>query len=424
MWQNFWGMVKNLNKDIYIGKRRESNIKIIAVCCLFFVFLLFPFVLLNFKQHLYYSAGLTIFNMVTFAVASAIAWFKKNRRIPAILVTVCMAILCSIYTIDETTEGFAILWAVIFPVAIMYFLDVRLGIAFSFYFELLFIFCFYTPFRSYFHIYSEIFMSRFPLLYFCIIVIDVLAMVQYHNNTLESNEYNERLRVEVDKQTKKADERADKISEMSIQVMQTLANAIDAKDTYTNEHSFRVAKYSVCLARALGWSERRISQLKHDAMVHDIGKIGVPDAILNKDGKLTSDEYGQIKSHTTAGFQICENAKFFPNAKYVVRYHHERYDGTGYPDGLKGNEIPESARVVAIADAFDAMNSDRVYRKALSMDKIIEELRNGAGTQFDPNFVNIFIHLIETDQLPLGSKDFQVTNEIFNSESFKGFSRS
>lgn len=198
--------------------------------------------------------------------------------------------------------------------------------------------------------------------------------------------------------TEKANASAEKMM-LSMKMLETLAGTLDAKDKYTNGHSMRVAFYSTKLAEELGWDKERISVLRYEALLHDIGKIGVPDAILNKPSRLSEMEFGLIKSHTIVGADILKNMVAVPEATKVARYHHERYDGKGYPDGLQGTEIPFNARIVGIADAYDAMNSDRIYRKALSQDIIRNELINGRGTQFDPELLDKFLEMLDSDKL-------------------------
>ena len=188
---------------------------------------------------------------------------------------------------------------------------------------------------------------------------------------------------------------------LSMKMLETLAGTLDAKDKYTNGHSMRVAFYSTRLAEALGWSKEQISMLRYEALLHDIGKIGVPDAILNKPAKLSEMEFGLIKSHTIVGSDILKNMIAVPGACEVARYHHERYDGKGYPSGLSGTDIPLNARIVCIADAYDAMSSDRIYRKALSREKIRQELIDGSGTQFDPELLNKFVEIMDADKLDI-----------------------
>lgn len=186
---------------------------------------------------------------------------------------------------------------------------------------------------------------------------------------------------------------------LSFKMLETLAGTIDAKDKYTNGHSMRVAIYATRLAEKLGWDQERIERLRYEALLHDIGKIGVPDAILNKPARLTDVEFDLIKSHTVVGADILKNMVAVPNAAEVARYHHERYDGKGYPSNISGSEIPVNARIVCIADSFDAMSSDRIYRKALKREVIREELINGRGTQFDPELLDAFLELYDEHKL-------------------------
>ena len=179
------------------------------------------------------------------------------------------------------------------------------------------------------------------------------------------------------------------------QTAEALANAIDAKDRYTHGHSTRVASISRQIAERAGFTGEECRQIYFSALLHDVGKIGVPDAIISKEGKLTDGEFRHIRQHPILGYQILSSIRQSPELSVGAHYHHERYDGTGYPDGLKGEEIPETARIIAVADAYDAMTSTRSYRKELSDEKTKEELRNGMGTQFDPKYAEIMLDIME-----------------------------
>ena len=206
----------------------------------------------------------------------------------------------------------------------------------------------------------------------------------------------------VRKQEQLSDEvkkKADENEQLFLQIVRTLADAVDAKDPYTNGHSRRVSQYSVLLAEALGWDEKRVDTLRYAALLHDIGKIGVPDSILNSPKRLTSVEYDIVKTHASMGGDILNNGIKDIVAENAARYHHEWYDGTGYPLGLKGSEIPEEARIIAVADAFDAMSSNRVYRRACTPEHIRSELENGKGRQFDPALADRFIALWDEGRL-------------------------
>ena len=178
------------------------------------------------------------------------------------------------------------------------------------------------------------------------------------------------------------------------QTAEALADAIDAKDRYTHGHSTRVAALSRQIAREAGFSEKDCDQVYFAALLHDVGKIGVRDEIINKVGKLTPEEFEEMKIHPILGDQILANIKQSPALRVGAHYHHERYDGTGYPEGLKGEEIPEIARIIAVADAYDAMTSDRSYRGQLSPQKTREELVAGMGKQFDPKFAEILLRIL------------------------------
>lgn len=181
------------------------------------------------------------------------------------------------------------------------------------------------------------------------------------------------------------------------QTATALVNAIDAKDKYTHGHSSRVAEYSRKIAEALGKSEDECQEIYYAALLHDVGKIGIPKEIINKEGKLTKEEYEVIKQHPVVGKQILSSISEYPYLSIGANHHHERYDGKGYPDKLKGEDIPEIARIVAVADAYDAMTSKRSYRDPIPQQKVREEFVKGAGAQFDPEFAKIMLHLIDLD---------------------------
>jgi putative nucleotidyltransferase with HDIG domain len=188
-----------------------------------------------------------------------------------------------------------------------------------------------------------------------------------------------------------------KMRKMYLDTIRTLAAAIDAKDPYTHGHSERVSLLAVRLARKLDFLDTEIEYIEYAAILHDIGKIGIEDRILGKEGGLTDEEYEKVKKHPVIGAKIIESIEFLKKCSDTVLYHHERYDGKGYPDGLKGEAIPKFARLLAIVDSYDAMNSDRPYRKKLSAQEILDELENEAGKQFDPNMVKVFISLIREE---------------------------
>ena len=201
------------------------------------------------------------------------------------------------------------------------------------------------------------------------------------------------------------DEKNNQIQRMTLQTITTIANTIDAKDEYTKGHSKRVSEYSAAIAEGLGLPEEEVQNIRSVALLHDIGKIGVPDSVLNKPGRLTDEEYQLMKQHTVTGGEILKDIGMMPGIDIGAKYHHERYDGKGYPEGLKGEDIPFIARIISVADAYDAMTSNRVYRKHLDSETVMQELKKGIGTQFDPEIAETMIQLLEKGHLKNMSED-------------------
>lgn len=218
------------------------------------------------------------------------------------------------------------------------------------------------------------------------------------NHIIQLDEFNKKLE-------EKVKEKTIQIEQLSFEVISTIASMIEAKDSYTKGHSVRVAEYSAMLAEELGWSEEAVQNLKYVALLHDIGKVGIPDRVLNKPGKLTESEFNIIKSHTTIAGDILRDIQTITDVDAGAKYHHERYDGKGYPCGLVGEHIPEVARIIGIADAYDAMNSKRVYRESLPFDIIRDEIEKGRGTQFDPRFTDVFLKLMDEGKIQYDFSD-------------------
>jgi HD-GYP domain-containing protein (c-di-GMP phosphodiesterase class II) len=185
----------------------------------------------------------------------------------------------------------------------------------------------------------------------------------------------------------------DSLQTFYLEMVQTLARAVDSKDAYTHEHSDRARIKARQVALEMNLPDPMVRYVEYAALLHDIGKIGIDEAILLKPGKLTPEEYEQMKKHPIIGHQILSPVKYLGPVAQMVLYHQEWYDGRGYPEGLKGEEIPLGSRIVAVLDAWDAMTSDRPYRKALSHEIAVGELKKGSGTQFDPKVVETFLRL-------------------------------
>ncbi len=204
-----------------------------------------------------------------------------------------------------------------------------------------------------------------------------------------------------------------------LQSMNTFISFIDAKDPYTRGHSRRVAMYAAEIAKRMKLSEDDVQNIYYAGLLHDAGKISIPDAVLNKPGILTDEERKLIQNHTVAGGKMLKQLSSLKGVRETALYHHERFDGTGYPEGLSGDKIPLFARIVGVADAYDAMSSNRVYRRHLNKEDIIEEIQVGSGTQFDPDIVKYMVDMIndgyvnvvkmETAENDGESNDFSIT---------------
>lgn len=258
--------------------------------------------------------------------------------------------------------------------------------------------------------------------FFSIETPDYMKLMQTLN---ELNELKASLEIQVENRTHELDEEKRSYEELTLETLSSLASVIDAKDHYTNGHSFRVAAYSKGIAEQLGLSYQECEQIYFAGLIHDVGKIGINEAILTKPGKLDEKEYAIIKSHSVLGGDILRGIKEFPVFEHVARSHHERYDGKGYPDKLEGERIPLQARIVAVADTFDAMTSNRSYRNALDDDTALNELIDNKGSQFDPKIVNAFLKLCSTfddsirnhiDELSQGIDTNKPIKEVLNNE--------
>jgi putative nucleotidyltransferase with HDIG domain len=191
------------------------------------------------------------------------------------------------------------------------------------------------------------------------------------------------------------------MKEAHINTVAALTSAIDASDPFTHGHSYRVSRYALRIGRSMSLTSKDLEILEYGALLHDIGKIAIQHDILHKVGKLSDDDRKTLKQHPSIGADIVENLKFLKGAAVLVRYHHEQPDGKGYPEGLKGDEIPVGARIMLVADAFDAMTSDRPYRKGLPIERVLQQFDEYRGIQFDKEITELFIDLVNKGEFNL-----------------------
>ena len=244
-------------------------------------------------------------------------------------------------------------------------------------------------FLTFFHIYT---LNRYPNIDIVsneILLALVLVLVGY----LWTQELRDRYRLE--KINQALNEAQTQLERAEIATISTLILTEEAKDPYVRGHSKRVTSCALEIARELGLSEKTCKTIERAGILHDLGKIGITDSILHKPDKLNEEEWVVIKKHPQRATEILTPLKFLTEEKEMICHHHERFDGKGYPDGLKEEEIPLGARILAVADTFDAMNSERPYREPLPEDIIISELNNASGTQLDPHIVTTFLDLLK-----------------------------
>ena len=226
----------------------------------------------------------------------------------------------------------------------------------------------------------------------------IRAGIEKAEDAIKMEVFQKELKSKVDEQTVELREKQKKIEEAYLQTVTALSEAVDAKDRYTSGHSKRVAEYSKMIAKRMGKSESEQEIIYRAGLLHDVGKIKIPFYIINKPGKLTDEEYDLIKIHPVTGYHILKNISDQNDMAVASKYHHERYDGSGYPNGLVGEEIPEMARILAVADSYDAMTSNRSYRRGLLQDVVREEIEKGKGTQFDAHIADIMLQMIDEDK--------------------------
>jgi len=301
-------------------------------------------------------------------------------------------------------NGFGIFWMCIITLFTFFANKKRMFFIVNSIYLLLIILAFWTPLSKFCYQFSDTMRVRFPLLY--IIEFIFTAIIKLRFTKIENNRNNlfnnllalqDSLQQQVEERTQELKIEKNNSEKLLIELTQALATTIDAKDTYTSGHSRRVALYSKMLAKELGKNEKEQQDIYLIALLHDIGKIGIPDWIINKRDSLTEEEYAEVKKHPEIGFEILKNITTLPNLGIGVRWHHERMDGKGYPDGLKGDEIPEYARIISVADSYDAMTSNRSYRSSLPQDIVRQEIKKGIGTQFAPEIAEKMLEIIDAD---------------------------
>lgn len=386
--KEYWDVFR---ADLYDREHLEENMGGLQNALLVVAAFSAIMAVMNFFSHEYQMMVSSIWLCVLFG-ATYLVGQKTGKR--AFSIVTCMIGLTSVFTfyiLSGGSDGFSILWTLLAPMFVMTCIGVKAGTAIGLYLQILLIVFFWTPLRFVVEKhYSETFMWRFPVLFLCALLVSLAVMLSHKKQKMRLNEYQENLKKAVINERNKA-------TQIIFQTIGAIISIVDAKDPYTDDHSIRVAQYSLALAHEMGWDHSKSEKLYYCALLHDIGKTGIPDSILKKTTRLSDSEYHIMQTHTSIGATILKEMNFLEDIDKGALYHHEKYDGTGYPFGLKGEDIPIEARIICLADSFDAMNTARVYRKRCDEAFILSEIRNGRGTQFDPDVVDAFFRCLDQD---------------------------
>ena len=329
---------------------------------------------------IFLSAGLLIINIIVLK--------KASLKYVALCLCITVYPVLTFYIFQGGHDGFGIYSILLLPLCLFIVFGLNRGLIACTYFLVLLCICFYSPAKSLLlYKYPESVLQYFPILYFVFFIFSFIINLQIKSLRLRQLNHNVELQQSV------LEER-NRVEKISLETISIIMKALEAKDSYTEHHSLNVAKYAKAIAEKLKLPAKEIEHIYTLGLLHDIGKIGVPEVILNKPDRLTDEEFEKIKKHVLVGCEILKNFSSMPELYVGALYHHEWYDGKGYSNGLVGENIPITARIIAVADSVDAMYSNRVYRSSRSREYVMEQLERNKGTQFDPELSDIMIQLI------------------------------
>lgn len=316
-----------------------------------------------------------------------------GKGFPNIMLCLIFGLNCLVSFYIKGNSGIGAIWLLVMPTLTMYVIGLSFGFYSTFIVFVAFLGLFIIPASRIDLLtrYSPSFLIRYTLFFLVDYFLCTVAMSDFQKLKIKAIKNQKEL-------TAAVIEEHNKVVSMSMQTIISISNAVEAKDIHVGKHSQRVAHFACLIAKKMGWKNEDIERLHTIAMLHDIGKIGVESSILNKEGNLTDEEFEKLKTHTTIGGKILKNLTIIPGADEGANYHHEHFDGKGYPEGLSYKNIPLVARIICIADSFDAMKFPRIYKNGMSSEQIKDELINNRGTQFDPQLTDFFIEVCNENQ--------------------------
>lgn len=352
----------------------------------------------NIRLGKYIIGAATFFAAAVSLVAVwALDYFKNVYRVCRIAAVILLVLAVPIIFMGAN-DGFSLLWYLLLPVITLILLGMKFGVPVCVIYGLYITISFWTPLGNIFNYdYGRDYRFFYPVFYwgFCLVVITVDIFYKNYQMRQADDEH------ELEKEVQSA---VAGTKVLMINSVTAISRMLDEKDGYTQQHSKRVAQYSELIAQNMKnrtYTKEEIDIIYRSALLHDIGKIAVPDAVLNKPSRLTDGEYELMKKHTIWGKEILAGLEFLPQADMGAAYHHERFDGKGYPYGIKGDKIPDIVRIISAADSLDAMSSNRCYRRHCDKDYIISEFEKGAGTQFDADVAQVVVGLIKEGRIIL-----------------------
>lgn len=381
-----------------------EKLKICKFLSLLITLLGYSMVFVNFKNHNMFMVCVSAFYGTYMLIAFIIISIRKELTIFYINAISLMLLVEIVYLWRGGTEGVDIIWVTLFSFLSLYLLGFRKYIILNSITTLIVILALWTPLSQFCYPFSKAFRIRFPVIIFIEYMFGIFlktwisrtenARNQYYN---ELTDLKENLENQVAERTKELEDERNNRELLMYELVSALSATIDAKDKYTSGHSLRVALYARELAKRMKLSEKEQENIYLFGLLHDIGKISIPDEIINKNSKLSDDEYSVIKQHPVKGSEILSTIRSMPEILEGARSHHERWDGKGYPDQLVGEKIPVAAQIISVADAYDAMTSNRSYRTVLTQEKVRSEIENGMGTQFSPAVASVMLQIIDED---------------------------
>ena len=356
-----------------------------------------------------FSVIVTVIQSVITLSCILVTFCTKKTGYFTVISHILIYYLAAFYLIRGGTEGFGVYWLMLELVFTVCYYNTLDFLITDTVLMLMVLITFYSPIAKYCFPFSDVIRGRYPLLFASEFLFLMIFRIKASGNVAEKNEVMKELQElqnslehQVELKTKELRNRQEFSEKMMLETITALAGTIDAKDKYTNGHSQRVAQYSREIAIRMHKNKEYQQKIYIMGLLHDIGKIGIPDTIINKTDKLTKEEYEIIKTHCEIGSNILREITTIPQIGYGARWHHERYDGKGFPDKLSGDDIPEMARIICVADSYDAMTSNRSYRVSLDQQTVRSEIEKGKGTQFDPQIAEIMLQMIDED------KDFKM----------------